>query len=100
MGLALHAADGQAGDEVALEDEEEDDESGSATFESENRLLDLLTRVRQQLIDGDYRALYAVWEVYGWNEEEEDEEETPPRPSDKKRGKDVVDEFRALLATQ
>jgi len=78
------------------DEDEEDEEPGSATFESEDSLLDLLTRVRQQLIDGDCRALYAVWKVYGG----EDEEWAPPRPPDKKRGEDVVDEFRALLATE
>ena len=54
-------------DDFDEEDEEyeEDEEPSSATFESEDGLLNLLTRVRQQLIDGDYRALYAVWEVYG-----------------------------------
>ena len=27
--------------------------------------LNLLVQVRQQIIDRDYRALYAVWEKYG-----------------------------------
>ena len=40
------------------EDEEyEEEESDGAAFESEDGLLNLLTQVRQQLIDGDYRAL-------------------------------------------
>ncbi len=82
------------GDDFDEQDEEEE-ESGGATFESEDSLLNLLTRVRQQLIDGDYRTLFAVSEIYGW----EDEEETPPRPSDREHGQAVVDEFRALLAT-
>ena len=76
---------------------EKDEESDGATFESEDGLLNLLTQVRQQLIDGDYRALYAVWEVYGVEDEEED---SPPRPSHRKQGEKVVDDFRALLATE
>ncbi|MCY2990155.1 MAG: hypothetical protein NTY19_20115 [Planctomycetota bacterium] len=82
--------------EEADEESEEDEAPGSATFESEDGLLNLLNRVRQQLIDGDYRAMFAVWEVYG----EDDEEDAPPRPPDRKQGKDVVEEFRALLATE
>jgi hypothetical protein len=79
------------------EEQDEDEEPGSAAFESENGLLNLLTQVRQQLIDGDYRALYAVWEVYGGDD---DEEEPPPRPSDRKQGQAIVQEFRSLLSTE
>lgn len=86
----------EADEEYAEGEDEADEESSGATLASDDGLLNLLTRVRQQLIDGDYRALYAVWDVYGG----EDEEDAPPRPTDRKQGKDVVEELRALLATE
>lgn len=67
-------------------------------------LLRLLSDIRRQLIAGDYRALYAVWEEYGWEEEaeEEDEEEweaepVPPEPPELESGQDIVERLRGLL---
>lgn len=45
---------------------------------------------------GNYRALYAVWEVYGELQDEE-EADAPPRPPEQKKGNDIVDEFASLL---
>ena len=85
------------------EDEEEDEDNGYA---SDDALLSLLAEVRQQLIDGDYRALYAVWEVYGYGDDEEkpgeDDEEawpTPPVAPEQATGKEVVDRLRDTLVT-
>lgn len=47
-------------------------------------LLVLLAEVRQQLIDGDYRSLYDVFRVYGWEPDAEGEADGedayPPEP--------------------
>ena len=55
-------------------------------------------------MQGDYRPLYAVWEVYGWDEDEADEEEeerdVPPVPADPPAGREVAKEFAALLAEE
>ena len=59
------------------------------------------------MIEGDYRALRAVWEVYGWEEDEEaagedDEGEawpTPPVPAERPAGGEVVKRLRDALAT-
>lgn len=82
-----------------FDEEGEEDEYGEpddSASEPGDGLLDLLTRVREQLIEGDYRALYAVWKVYGW----EGEEEAPSLPPDTEEGEDVVEEFQALLAAE
>jgi hypothetical protein len=78
--------------------EEDDEEDGPvAGFGSENELLNLLGQVRAQLIAGDYRALYAVWQKYETGEDENLEGETPPVPQDKKGGKNVVERFFNIL---
>ena len=76
-------------------DDGDDEDSACATSDLGDGLLGLLSRARQQLIEADYRALYAVWEVYG--DADGDEEDAPPRPPDGEEGRDVVEEFRALL---
>ncbi len=92
-------------DDYGEEEDEEEEEAGERpAFESENGLLNLLARVRHQLMQGDYRPLYAVWEVYGWDEDEADEEEeerdVPPVPADPPAGREVAKEFAALLAEE
>lgn len=82
------------------EDEEEGSESEgeeSTVFVAEDELLNLLVQVRQQLINGDYRALYAVWEKYGGFDNDEEDEFDIPIPDDKKTGKNIVDQFRNML---
>lgn len=65
----------------------------------------LLSDIRQQLIAGDYRALYAVWEEYGYeeeaveNDEEWEAEPVPPEPPTREGGQDIVERLRGLLAT-
>ncbi|MBE0447210.1 MAG: hypothetical protein IBX64_03760 [Actinobacteria bacterium] len=81
------------------EDGDEDEEDGG--YEPDDPLLALLTKIRKQFMEGDYRALYVVWETYGapWIEEEEDEEwAAPPVPVERAGGKVVIDEFRSILA--
>lgn len=86
-------------DDEDYEDEEEDGESAGekgVEFVAEDELLNLLVQVRRQLIDGDYRTLYAVWEKYGDFDDEEDEVEIPI-PDDRKTGKNIVEQFRNIL---
>ena len=87
------------------EDEDDDGESSGAAFESDDGLLNLLTRVREQLVEGDYRALYAVWKVYGPEDEAgaedvADGDGPPTQPPDREDGQEAVDEFRELLAAE
>lgn len=81
------------------EDDEENDEEDEpgAVFDAENELLNLLVQIREQLIKGDYRALYAVWQKYGTAEDEDDEYETPPAPKEQKAGKSIVERFCDIL---
>ena len=81
------------------EDEEEDNDNvreKGVELVAEDELLNLLVQVRRQLIDGDYRTLYAVWEKYGDFDDEEDEVEIPI-PDDRKTGKNIVEQFRNIL---
>lgn len=76
------------------EENEGDGEEGVG-FVAEDELLNLLVQVRQQLMNGDYRTLYAVWEKYGGFDN--DGEFDIPIPQDKKTGKNVVEQFRNIL---
>lgn len=79
------------------EDEGEDDGKDTVVVAGDE-LLNLLTKVRQQLMHGDYRSLYAVWEQYGYAEDEESDEEFQiPVPPKKKTGQNVVEQFRNIL---
>ncbi|MBA1334936.1 MAG: hypothetical protein HPY66_0557 [Firmicutes bacterium] len=82
------------------EDENEEDESDGedgVSFAAEDGLLNLLIQVRQQLINEDYRTLYAVWEKYGDFDDDEEDEFDIPIPQDKKTGKNIVEQFRNIL---
>lgn len=81
------------GEESEVEEEETDDTG----YEPDDSLLNLLTHIRKQLMDGDYRALYAVWEEYGLEEEEEEEFHKPPTPPEKPTGTQVVERLRNML---
>jgi hypothetical protein len=73
-----------------------------AGYQPRDPLLNLLAQIRQQLIERDYRALYAVWEEYGWEEEDEDEDEefeAPPTPPEKPGGTEVIEQLRSLLTS-
>jgi hypothetical protein len=83
-------------------EEGEEEEGDQATFETDDALLSLLTEIRKQLVNRDYRALYAVWKVYGCEIEEEegedkDEFEPPLAPPKKRAGQKVVDQLREML---
>ena len=75
--------------------DEDDDEEEVVGFVSEDGLLNLLIQVRQQLMNRDYRTLYAVWEKYG-DPDEEDELDIRI-PEDKEEGKNIVEQFRNVL---
>lgn len=85
------------------EEEYMEEESDDAALDIENGLLRLLAQIRGQLMEGDYRALYAVWEKYGLEDdetgEEDEEEPKPPVPPEKPTGKEVIDRFRNMLST-
>jgi hypothetical protein len=72
-------------------DYDEDDES--EIFETDDDLLNLLTQVRRQLANGDYRTLYAVWEKYG----DVNDELAPPKPKNRKTGEETVNNFKNML---
>lgn len=59
-------------------------------------VLDILQDVRERLMQGDYRPLYAVWETYRFTDGDE-EEEAPPVPPDPEEGRDVTSRFAAIL---
>ncbi len=84
-------------EEEELEDEEEETEDTG--YEPDDSLLNLLTQIRKQLMDGDYRMLYAVWEEYGAEDEEEQDEEfeKPPAPPEKPTGTQVIERLRNML---
>ncbi|NPV80515.1 MAG: hypothetical protein HPY52_09605 [Firmicutes bacterium] len=98
------------------EDGDEDEDHGESVarnkaeqvvvVETDNYLLNLLGQIRRQLMAGDYRALYAVWEKYRYYDDEEGEsedeaegekEEGPPVPPEKETGKQVISALRDLL---
>ena len=92
-------------DDYDEDDEDEDDEDEDATgegdeskgydsWQEEDELLSLLVEVREQLQQGDYRSLYAVWGRYGYPNEEPP---VPHQPPEKVQGRDVVARFAALL---
>jgi hypothetical protein len=56
-------------------------------------LFTLMMQIRKQLINGDYRALYALWEkYYSWDEG------MPPKPKELDSGLDVISNFSSVLA--
>jgi len=56
----------------------------------------LLTDIRRQLVEGDYRALYAVWEEYGY-ETEDSRDKEPPVPSHKDTGEDLIEALHDMF---
>ena len=83
----------QYGDYYEDEDMDDDDENGG--IETGDELLNVLVQIRKQIVCGDYRALYAVWEKYGY--EDEDNEEVPPKPRDRKTGEETIRNFENIL---
>ncbi|MDR1639921.1 MAG: hypothetical protein LBT59_09530 [Clostridiales bacterium] len=56
-------------------------------------LFTLMMQIRKQLINGDYRALYALWEKYYPGDEG-----MPPKPKELDSGLDVISNFSSVLA--
>jgi len=79
------------------EDEDDDTEDEGVAIATGDHILDTLTPIRQQVINGDYRALYAVWEVYGL--EDDEDAPIPPQPKSKKAGNEIVNNFKDMLTT-
>ena len=76
-------------------DEDEDDDD----IDTNDYLLSLLVQIREQLIQGDFRALYEVWNVYGWEDDEEDDLFTPPVPPEKDTGQEILRALREKLVS-
>ncbi len=100
----LKLLDPDYADELWESLDEEDDEEGNTLADGleADPLLLLLVKIRRQLMEGDYRALYEVWKKYGYPEDEEDEEDedewpSPPIPTEKDTGKRVIAEFAEML---
>lgn len=90
-----YAEDSYDEDEYDEGDEEEEEEGGTV-FVAEDGLLNLLVQIRRQIIDGDYRSLYAVWEEYGGSDY--DDEFEIPVPQAQESGRNIVEQFRSMLA--
>ena len=85
-------------------DDEDDEEDGDGdgdktggTLVSDNELLNLLVQLREQLLHGDYRSLYSVWEKYGYSVEDDEENEAPPIPDERSLGKSIIEQFSNML---
>ncbi len=88
------------------EDEDDDDKDEKPDKESMNKIKDpllrLLAEIREQLMQGDYRALYEVWKLYGFDEEELEDDQpwpNPPVPEEKGTGKNIMAAFAEMLDT-
>jgi hypothetical protein len=64
----------------------------------DDRLLDLLVRIRDRLKRGDCQALYTVWETYGFDDDDDESKKGLPRPRKTKAGSPVAEELAHLLA--
>ena len=73
-------------------DDEDDEEDESDALATDDELLNMLVMIRRQIIDGDYRTLYAVWVKYG------DGENPPPKPENRNAGREIIDGFKNMLS--
>ncbi|MDD4569608.1 MAG: hypothetical protein PHE70_05730, partial [Tepidanaerobacteraceae bacterium] len=88
-------------DPYDYEDYYDDEDDEDIEFATDDELLNLLVQVRHQLIKGDYRTLYAVWEQYGFDKEDEDNQDCEiPVPPEKNSGNDIVEQFKNILAEE
>lgn len=86
------------GRSYGYDDEEEEEEDARDDAATDDRLLDLLTRLRACLMKGQLDPLYVVWETYGSEEEDDDDATTaPPKPRKTKTGAEVAEELADLL---
>ena len=67
------------------DEDDQDDSEAELDFETDDSLLLMLAKIREQLMKGDYRALYEVWLKYAYPE---DEDEWPklPKPKEQNEG--------------
>ena len=79
--------------------DEEDEEDEDEEDDDEDELLHLLAQIREQLQQGDYRALYRVWEKYNYFDKDNNEEimVAPPVPPEKPQGKKIIEQFYEML---
>ncbi|MCL2322223.1 MAG: hypothetical protein FWC47_08990 [Oscillospiraceae bacterium] len=64
----------------------------------DNGLLNFLAEIRELLIKGDYRALYAVWDEYYVDEAEDSDVERPEEPEVyDEDDKGIIEDFKNLL---
>lgn len=90
------ALDSDHSDYYEEDDDEVDDEEVNSMFNTDDDLLNMLIQIRQQIISGDYRALYAVWEKYG-DQYDEESKLHPPKPEERKTGGGIINDFENLL---
>ena len=95
MGMMAPDNNGYYDDYDDGEDEEDDADVEGTLVLTGDGLLDILVKIRKQIINGDYRALYAVWEMYGNDEEDE----PPPKPEEKNSGNETVSDFKSYLTS-
>lgn len=84
-------------DDYYHDEDEDDDETNDDLVASDDELLNILVEIRQQIMTGDYRALYAAREVYGNKDDEESQ--IPPKPEQKNEGKAIISQFKKMLTT-
>lgn len=88
-------------DEDYYEDDYDEEEDEIEDIEVNDPLLSLLVDIRQQLTQGDFRALYEVWNVYGWDEDDDEDDDddqcAPPIPHEKGTGLETILELRGIL---
>ncbi len=87
-------------EEDDIDNDEDNAFENDLVAELQDPLLLLLVKIRKQLMEGDYRALYEVWKKYGYPDDEEEEEEEwpkPPVPEEKEAGETVIAEFAEIL---
>lgn len=89
-------------EEEEEEDEDKDEDKTRSSLVSDNELLNLLVQLREQLVQGDYRSLYSVWEKYGYSVDDDEENEddsmiAPPIPPERSLGKGIIGQFSNML---
>lgn len=79
-------------------DDEDEEDKPIDSIESGDYLLDLLAKNRELLVEGDYRLLYGIWEIYGYPpEDEEFDNEFPSRPDGMDKLPNPVKDLLSLM---
>ena len=83
------------------DEDDQDDLEAEPDFKTDDSLLIMLAKIREQLMKGDYRALYEVWLKYAYPEDEEEDHEDewpkPPKPKEQNEGNEIIEEFAGML---